>query len=446
MIDYNLFEIIFAYNCFINKEYLLTVVDFYDPKFFDNKDIKNFLNILIPFFKRNNEIPNLTELKLQINSDEIKESIVNCFQLFKTIDKKYNENELLNLTEKFLKEKSVYNALLETSKETKLDPQIILERFEKACNISLIDNLGFNYFESIDQHIEELKTKIDTISTGWTWLDEKLGGGWLKDGKALYVFTGFTNVGKSIVLGNIGINALKQNKTVFIFTLEMSELIYSRRISSQLSKIPFNDLYKNTEELKAKILAFKNNYINAKLIIKEFPTRSVTVNHINNFIIKASKKGIKPDIIIVDYLSILKPTKNYTNTYDEGKHISEQLRATSYLFNCPVITAAQLNRKGANKELPEINTISESIAVSFTADAQFCIWATDDDKTIGLIHLGIQKNRFGPNFGSKSFKIDYPTLSIEETNDKIMDSFDNNESNNINDLIKNDLKEFKIDN
>lgn len=442
MIDTNLFEIIFTYNCFTNKDYLSTVSEFYNPKFIDNQDMRSLLDILIPFYNRTNSLPNPTELKLHIKTDYEKQAIKNCLIAFKEIDKSYNEDELLRLTEHFLKQKSVYNALLETTDEKKLDPELILNRFEKACNISLIDNLGFNYFDKLDEHINELKVKTDTISTGWNWLDEKLGGGWLKNGKALYMFTGFTNVGKSIVLGNIGNNCLKQNKTVFIFTLEMSELIYSKRVSAQLSKIPFGDLSKNTNELRAKIISFKDNYSNARLLIKEFPTRSATVGHINNFISKACQRGINPDLIIVDYMSILKPTKTYSNSYDEGKHLSEQLRASTYLFERPIVSAAQLNRKGANKESPGMDTISESMAVSFTADAQISIWATEEDKNIGLIHLGMQKNRFGPNFGSKAFKIDYPTLSIEEPKDVIIDSDLSSNDNNLSKSIINDLKDF----
>ena len=33
---------------------------------------------------------------------------------------------------------------------------------------------------------------------------------------------------------------------------------------------------------------------------------------------------------------------------------------------------------------------------------------------MGLINIGISKNRFGPNFGSIALKIDYNTLQITE--------------------------------
>ena len=44
---------------------------------------------------------------------------------------------------------------------------------------------------------------------------------------------------------------------------------------------------------------------------------------------------------------------------------------------------------------------------------QFAIWSDENDKELGLIHMGCQKNRFGQNFGTEAFRIDYDTLSIE---------------------------------
>ena len=46
--------------------------------------------------------------------------------------------------------------------------------------------------------------------------------------------------------------------------------------------------------------------------------------------------------------------------------------------------------------------------------ATMSIWQKDEDKELGLINLGMSKNRFGPNFGSIALKIDYSTLTITE--------------------------------
>jgi replicative DNA helicase len=107
-----------------------------------------------------------------------------------------------------------------------------------------------------------------------------------------------------------------------------------------------------------------------------------------------------------------------TSMYERIKYISEQLRALSYKFNIPIISASQVNRSGINKENPSLDTISEGMSLAHTADCIFNIWQKEDDKDMGLINMGIAKNRFGPNFGSTSLKIDYTTLTLEEEDTK----------------------------
>jgi len=57
-----------------------------------------------------------------------------------------------------------------------------------------------------------------------------------------------------------------------------------------------------------------------------------------------------------------------------------------------------------------------------TADVQFAIWSDENDKELGIIHMGCQKNRFGQNFGKEAFKIDYDTLRIETMNEDFTSS------------------------
>lgn len=427
MIDFQYFEYIVLYNALFNPSYISSIVDHNKSYFWENSDVRTVLDKIIDFYKRRNVLPNVSELKVLLSSESERKALVNALTFFKTMDKTYNQDELLANTEKFFREKSVYKGVVDIadrlSKKDKINPEEILEYFQSACTISLVDNLGFDYFNNIDQHCKDITQLQSTISTGWKWLDEKLGGGFLTEGRALYLFSGFTNVGKSIFLGNVANNVLKQNKTVVIFSLEMSETIYAKRHSSQLTQIPFGDLAKRSDDLKATILSFKDTYPNARLILKEYSPKSISVNALAAFLKKLGQKGIVPDLIVVDYLSLLKSANKDVGLYEEGKAVTEQLRALSYMFKRPILSAVQLGRGAANTENPGVEKVSESIGVGFTVDAQFGIWATEESKSVGLIHMGVQKNRFGPNFGTTTFKIDFNTLTISEVQDTfIMDT------------------------
>ena len=426
-LDLDYYESVIAFNALTDETYLASVIDVAEPEYFKNNNIKIIFNQICDYYKTRNTIPNTTELKAKLASDKEKQALKDVVKSFKKIDTKYNQEELYENTERFFRERAVYNAVLNTvdrySKESDVNASEVLSTFESACNISLVDNLGHDYLYEIDKHIADINKTNDYLSTGYSWLDKRLGGGLLSTGRALYVFSGCTNAGKSIVLGNVGTNIISNNKVVIIISLEMPEIIYAQRVSSQLSRIPLYRLKDESHSLKDFVEKYKQQHEKSRLFIKEYPPKSVTVNTIKAYIKKLiSKKGIEPDAIIVDYVNLIKPSIVTGNSYIDIKLVSEELRAMSYTFKVPVISATQLNRSAFEEVNPGMQTTSESMGLTHTADFQASIWSDESDKELGILHMGIQKNRFGPNYGQNAFRIDYDTLAIEEMEDEYVDN------------------------
>jgi replicative DNA helicase len=423
-LDLEHFENIIIFNAIMDQTYLETIIDYVEPSYFSNKKIQTVFGVLKNFYLEHNCVPNITELKAHLSNQEQKDSLKEVVLSFNSIDKKYNKELLIKNTERFLKEKAVLHTVVETSLEVKsgiIESTNILQKFEKACGISLIDDIGFDYLEEVDKHCEDLQKVFKTISTGWKWLDKHLGGGFMAEGRALYVFFGITNVGKSIFLGNIATNILNQNKTVVLISLEMPEQVYAKRISAQLSKIPCDDLRLQISPLKKFLSEYKVKNKTSKLIIKEFPTKSVTVLNIKTYIQKLIKNGIKPDAIIIDYINLIAPPSNGLSSYESIKQITESLRALTYDLNCPIISATQATRAAVSASKPELDKTSESMGLSHTVDAQISIWTEEGDADMGIIHMGIEKNRFGPRQVYTHLEIDYPTLSLKEADESIQD-------------------------
>ena len=63
---------------------------------------------------------------------------------------------------------------------------------------------------------------------------------------------------------------------------------------------------------------------------------------------------------------------------------------------------------------PDLTNISESIGLAATADFICSVYQMEDDAENGILRMGMMKNRFGANFGTSAFSIDYTTLSIVE--------------------------------
>ncbi len=436
-IDLDFFETIIAYNCFKgNNEYLAAVSDYLDPRYFNNKDVRQIIGIINEFYKQYDSLPNAVEIKARLATAELRTAYVNTVNSFREIAGNYNESELLQNTEIFFKKRMILRTcddIIRQHTSTKgIDPDSVFEQLEEAHSITMLEDMGMDYFEAIDAHIESLKQVERYIPTGWKWLDEKIGGGWMEQGRSLYVFSGVTNVGKSIFLGNVAANALAQNKVVVLISLEMSEHVYAKRIDAQLSKIAMSKLANETEKLKDFVTQFKKDRCNSKLIIKEFPPSTISSRHISAFIKKLIRRGVKPDMIIVDYLSLLEPVHVTGSSYTDVKKISEQVRALSYIFKCPVISATQLNRDAFGVDNPGIETTSESMGLAHTVDAQFAIWCGEGDAQLNIINLGLMKNRFGPNVGSTQLVIDYDTLSLYEERIPTLD-------NGMNDLLNSDM-------
>jgi replicative DNA helicase len=415
-LDHDYFEQVILYKVLTDEMYLATIVEHLDPTYFKDKNKQSVITLIADFYKKRGTVPTIPELKSYLTTPELKSSFKAVVREFEQFNKKLNEDELYENTENFLKEKAVAAAMwkiIEEKEKGKIDSSQILQMMEKACSLSLLKDLGFDYFNKIDQHIADINRVDAYISTGWKWLDKKLGGGLLQDGRALYVFAGQPNIGKSIFLGNIAVNVAEQGKTVVVITLEMPEQIYARRVSAKLSKIPVHSFPKVSSDLKDKLYTYKVKHPNSRLIIKEFPPATITPIQLNTYFKKLKQIGVIPDLIVLDYLNLLTTTIG-NNSYEKIKHISEQVRALTYIYKCPIISATQLNRTGVNQTEPGIETTSESMGTPATADVMVSVWQEDEDYELGIIKMSFVKNRFGPNFGTCIMRIDYPTLSLTE--------------------------------
>ena len=421
-LDLNYFENVLIYKSLTDGTYLASVADFVQPEYFQNKAIASIFAIVRDFVDRRNKLPTVTEIKSHLVSDEQKESFKQLVHSFNDIDKNLDNEELYDNTEQFLKEKAVYHTMLNVASDVstgEVDTSEILDKFEKSCNINLVTDLGLNLYDNVQLLIDDINAVERHIPSNWEWLDNCLGGGFLEAGKSLYVFAGETNIGKSIFLGNIAHNIAKQGKNVLLITLEMSELLYARRICTNVTKIPMKEMKQNSSTIKEALKDEKG-----KIFIKEFPPATITPNQLKAFINKFKDNGIKLDAIVLDYLNLMHCTIG-NNSYERIKHVTEQVRAMSYTFDCPIISATQLNRSGFDQDNPELATISESIGLAATADVIVSIYQNEEDRELNIIRLGMMKNRYGPRGNTQAMRIDYSTLTIDQADDVEFEEDDN---------------------
>ena len=258
-LDLDYFENILIFKSLTDSGYLASIADIVQPAYFKNKAIADVFSIIKDFSEKRNKLPTTTELKSYLVTDDQKDSFKDLVGSFSDIDKNLDKDELYDNTEQFLKEKAVYHTMLDVAEDVAkgtVDTSIVLDKFEKSCNINLVTDLGLDVQQDIDSIINDITSVQRHIPSNWEWLDNNLDGGFLEAGKSLYVFAGETNIGKSIFLGNIARNIASQGKNVLLVTLEMSELLYARRICTNISKIPIKEMSTNTALLKKNQVKF----------------------------------------------------------------------------------------------------------------------------------------------------------------------------------------------
>jgi|TARA_B110000967_G_C18875569_1_gene558071 replicative DNA helicase len=438
-IDLDYFEKVLIYKSLTDERYLADIISHVEPSIIANKNIKVIFTIIKDFYNKRGVPPTTTELKTYLVNDEVKDAFRSVAGVFSEIDKNLNKDELLENTERYLKERSIYHTMMDVAEDItqgKVDTSYILERFEKSCQIDLKNDIGLDLFENIDTLIDEITTDQPVIPTLWPWLDEKLDGGFKSNGRAFYVFAGQTNVGKSIFLGNIAANMSRQGKNVVIISLEMSDIMYGCRVVSDVTKIPIANLADEAVTLKHTITEMNKSPNNGKILIKEFPPNTISSQQIASYIKTLQLKGIKIDAIVLDYINLIKGSMN-TNMYERIKSAAEEIRALTYKFNCPIISATQLNRTGYDVDTPKLDSIGESIGLAATADVIVGITQSDEDKELNIINIHMMKNRFGQNFGSNQMRMDFKTLTVHEDDSLNDDDGDLGEVSNMLDMLSN---------
>nr|MCS5643279.1 hypothetical protein [Dehalococcoidia bacterium] len=307
-------------------------------------------------------------------------------------------NSITSEDEEYIKEKSLDFCKKQKLKEAILKSVGLLqsqsfEQIQKtindAMNLGADNNQGHDYHKDIEDRFQ-IKMRNPT-STDWEEIDNITRGGLGK--RELGVVVAPTGAGKSMALAHLGAAAVLRGKTVVHYTLELADTVVGQRYDSCITGIGLRDLMDHKDTILQAI-----PLVRGKLIIKEYPTKSASTRTINIHLEKLRQRGIEPDMIIVDYADLLKPTATGFKSQELRHSLGntyEELRAIGQLWDIPVWTASQTNRSGLNAEVITMEAISEAFNKCFVADFICSISRTMEDKTENKGRMFVAKNRNG---------------------------------------------------
>lgn len=188
---------------------------------------------------------------------------------------------------------------------------------------------------------------------------------------------------------------------VVLLTLEMSQDMTAQRFDSIYSRLDINRMYHGEmkTQLARTLSEIKQTENRAKLFIKQYPTGGSSVRDFRIYLRELIIRDIKPSIIYVDYINLMKSAfKKTDDLYMSGKTVAEELRALAFEFALPVISVSQLNREGSFVGFEELgfNYIAESHGIPAVADFMGIFGINQDERIYKCeLHNKIVKNRLG---------------------------------------------------
>jgi len=421
-------------NLLTNEEYTRRVLPFLVPDYFDGV-YKDLFKEVAKFVSKYNKIPTLESFKIEIDESGklSEENYRQGMELLPNIFTPESENLdwLIERTEKWCQDRSVYNAVMESisiidGKHATLKKNAIPDVLSKALGVSFDTNIGHDYLEQVDERYDYYHEQEERIPFDLDNFNKITKGG--LPNKTLNIALAGTGVGKSLFMCHCASNILSQGRNVLYITMEMAEERIAERIDANLLNIPIDQI----ENLSKDMFRDKVSQINAKtegkLIIKEYPTGQANTSHFRALLNELKlKKNFVPEIIFIDYLNIcassrMKMIGGAVNSYSYIKSIAEEMRGLAVEFNVPIMSATQTNRQGFSSDDPGLEDTSESFGLPATADLMFALISNDELNSMGKILVKQLKNRYNDptKYNRFTLKVDRSKMKLEDDDNQNM--------------------------
>lgn len=404
-------------NLLSNEEYLRKVVPFMKSEYFQDWADRKIFNEIQKFVEDYNASPTREALVITIQKDKsvTEDEFEKIQEVINSLspDRDPNINWLLDASEKFCKERAVYNAIVQSiqiidGKDKVHQPDGIPQILQEALSVCFDSSVGHDYLNNSDERFDFYHKEEERIPFDLEMFNKITKGGIPK--KTLNIALAGTGVGKSLFMCHMAAGALSQGKNVLYITMEMAEERIAERIDANMMNVAIDDLKNLPKQMFDDRITKIKNKTEGKLIIKEYPTASAHAGHFRALLNELHlKKTFRPDIIFIDYLNICASSRyklsGNVNSYTYIKGIAEELRGLAVEYDVPIISATQTTRGGYGNSDVELTDTSESFGLPATADLMFALISTEELEKLGQLLVKQLKNRYADPSLHKRFVV-----------------------------------------
>ncbi|MCH7949978.1 MAG: replicative DNA helicase [Candidatus Dadabacteria bacterium] len=391
------------------------VLEILIPEDFYKEAHRKIFNSMIDLDRENKPIDLLTLFDhLKSNGNLLEEVGESSYLTYLTELVPTTEN--VNYYAKLVKEKSIIRKLVMAASDIAHrgnDENIDLDEFIDRAEQTILDiaqnkikpsfydsrELAVKALEIIEQ-LHARKELITGIPTGFEKLDYLTSGLQPAD---LVIIAGRPGLGKTSLTLNIAAYAAMEHGTsIGIFSLEMTKEQLMLRMLSNKSKVNYSNIrsgYIKDEDLE-KLVHAADELGQAKIYIDDTPAISVLEIRAKT---RRQKRDKGLDMIIVDYLQLMRGSRRVESREREIAEISGSLKALAKELSIPVIAVSQLSRQTETRSdrRPQLADLRESGAIEQDADLVLFIhradvYRKDPEEKDGIAEIIIGKQRNGP--------------------------------------------------
>ena len=382
----------------VDRKFGETIIDILQPNYFEDSFLRTASLKIANNYEEYGVIPDTNSLEsmiLSTVSNEIdKEMYIEQFSKIKNAEL----NNGLNTQDtamKFCKQQELKKSVREIQQiiETgNLDDYPECEDIlKKALEVGDSKDDGMDVFE-------DLKSVLDgdfrqPIPTGINGLDDYMDGGLSKS--ELAVILAPFGIGKTTLMTKIANHAKNVGNNVLqIFFEDNPKVIQRKHLTCWMEgKYTLNELGENSEEIFA--VAKEKQDQPGAIKLKKFPSDGTTIPMIKQYIKKLISQGFRPDMVILDYIDVVQPSKSFKDEWSGEGNVMRQFETMLSELDMAGWTAVQGNRSSINAETVDASMMGGSIKKGQIGHFILSVGKSLEQKESGHANMAILKSRFG---------------------------------------------------
>jgi replicative DNA helicase len=390
--------------CLIDRDAFTTVSGVIDtPAFYDHRHATIYS--VIADLSRNNKPVDLLTVTRELNDRGKLDEVGGAFyvtHLTSDVASTHNVEYWCHiLAEKYFQRESITKArqiinVCYSSDETDSIADLWRKSENELSSIFTSSDTGSGMAQVIGDTLRDIEADVVAardqrtpgITTGFPSLDTATGG-W-RSGNMI-VLAARPGVGKTSFALHFALSAAKAGKWVNFFSLEMNKEDLMRILISAESGIyrsNIRDGFLKDEDWQT-INQAVTKLERLPIVFKD--AAGMTINQIQSAIRKNRKNG-RCDIVIIDYLQLVRSSQTKSVRELEVSEISRTMKTIALNEGIPVMALSQLNR-AADGETPKLSNLRESGAIEQDADLVLFLHRPNQEQSI--IRLSLAKHRRG---------------------------------------------------